>query len=129
MDELRQQLSSRGLELEELKRALQLEKALRVKLSTQKEELLCYIDRSKQASGEESTVNMEYLKNCIMRYMGTFEISEKKKLFPVIATILKLTKAEKAATIEGFQRQEKFMLADGLSGALSNTIRGLWGES
>jgi len=129
IDELRQHLSSRGLDLEELKRALQLEKALRVKLSAQREELLSYIERSKQAGGEESTVNMEYLKNCTMRYMGTFEISEKKKLFPVIATILKLTKAERDAIEEGFVRQEKFMLADGLSGTLSNISRGFFGKN
>jgi len=132
VEEVRQQLSSRGLELEELKRALQLEKASRVELSFQREELLCFIDRSKQASGEDSSVNMEYLKNCIMRYMGTFELSEKKRLFPVIATVMKLTKAERDAIEDGFERQEKFMLADGLSGTLSNTmlkVRGFWGKS
>ena len=132
IETLRSQFSVRGVELEDLRRALQSEKAARVKLSAQREELICFIDRNKQASGEASGVNMEYLKNCIIRYMSTIELSEKKRLFPVIATILKLTTAERADIESGFQKQERYALADGLSGTLSNTIlkvRGFWEKS
>lgn len=38
---------------------------------------------------------MEYLKNCVYKYMSSNELSEKKRLYPVICTLLKLTNQEK----------------------------------
>jgi hypothetical protein len=63
------------------------------------EELLSYLDRTKKSSESDSAINMEYLKTCVYRFMATTEVSERKRLFPVIATIMRLTSAEKA-TVE-----------------------------
>ena len=63
------------------------------------EELLGYLDRTKKSSESDSAINMEYLKTCVYRFMATTEVSERKRLFPVIATIMRLTSAEKA-TVE-----------------------------
>jgi predicted nucleic acid-binding Zn-ribbon protein len=126
LQELRGMLSSRAVEIETLRRSLQSEKGQRVKLETQREELIAFIDRTKAASGGDSSVNMEYLKNCVMRFMATVELNEKKKLFPVIATILKLTAPERDEVEGAFVQQERFALADGLSGTL-NSVRSFWG--
>lgn len=65
---------------------------------------MAFLERTKRLhEGPDSAVNMEYLKNCIYRFMATTEISEKLRLFPVISTILKLTSDEQA-TIEGALR-------------------------
>ena len=42
---------------------------------------------------------MEYLKNCVFKFMSSTEFSEKKRLYPVISMILKLT-AEETKLIE-----------------------------
>lgn len=61
------------------------------------EELLAYLDRSKkfQGDGPDFATNTEYLKNCVYRFMATTEHSERRRLAPVISTILKLTSQEK----------------------------------
>lgn len=58
---------------------------------------MSYLDRSKkfQGDGPDSATNTEYLKNCVYRFMATTQHSEKKRLAPVICTILKLTSQEK----------------------------------
>jgi len=67
-------------------------------LSTRVEELLSYLDRTKKSGSDaESAVNMEYLKTCVYRFMASTELSEKKRLYPVISTILRLTTQEKTA--------------------------------
>ena len=85
----------KGLEVESSFSELQLAKEEKKKLEIRIEELLAYLDRTKKLQEGDSAVNMEYLKNCIYRFMSTNEVSEKKRLFPVIATILKLTSSEK----------------------------------
>lgn len=95
IDELRHNLSLKGLEVESSLSELQLAKEEKKKLEIRIEELLAYLDRTKKLQEGDSAVNMEYLKNCIYRFMSTNEVSEKKRLFPVIATILKLTSSEK----------------------------------
>lgn len=65
-------------------------------LSQRVDELVAFIERSRQhQSNQESIINFEYLKNCIFRFMSTSELSEKKRLSPVIATLLKLTSEER----------------------------------
>jgi hypothetical protein len=49
----------------------------------------------KLQEGPDSAINMEYLKNCVYKYMASNELSEKKRLYPVICTILKLTSQER----------------------------------
>ena len=68
-------------------------------MSARVEELVGYLDRTKKTSDADSAVNMEYLKTCVYRFMATTELSERKRLYPVIATIMRLTSQEKA-TIE-----------------------------
>lgn len=94
MDELRHSLSLKGMEMEASINDLNLVKDEKKKLEARIEELLAYLDRTKKLQEGDSAVNMEYLKNCIYRFMATNEVSEKKRLFPVIATILKLTSNE-----------------------------------
>jgi len=61
------------------------------------EELVGYLDRTKPTSDAGSAINLEYLKTCVYRFMATTELSERKRLYPVIATIMKLTSHERAA--------------------------------
>jgi len=58
---------------------------------------MSYLDRTKRLQDPDSATNMEYLKNCIYRFMATTENSERRRLYPVISTILKLTSSEKTA--------------------------------
>ena len=95
IDVLRHALSLKGMEMEVSHNDLLLAKEEKRKLEVRIEELLAYLDRTKKLQEGDSAVNMEYLKNCIYRFMATNEVSEKKRLFPVIATILKLTSSEK----------------------------------
>lgn len=97
IDELRHTLSLKGMEMEISHNDLLVAKEEKRKLEARIEELLAYLDRTKKLQEGDSAVNMEYLKNCIYRFMSTNEVSEKKRLFPVIATILKLTSSEKNA--------------------------------
>lgn len=50
-----------------------------------------------QNSGENSkAVNTEYLKNCIVKFMGSNDVSERQRLFPVISTIMDFTAEERS---------------------------------
>jgi cob(I)alamin adenosyltransferase len=64
-------------------------------LQARVEELKAFLDRAKQLhEGPDSATNMEYLKNCVFKFMSSVDASEKRRLYPVIATILKLTSQE-----------------------------------
>ena len=77
-------------------------------LKARVEELIAYLDRSKQLQqGPDSAVNMEYLKNCVYKFMSSSDHSEKRRLYPVIAMILKLTTQEMGAIEEAFRAQEE----------------------
>jgi hypothetical protein len=99
IDELRREVANRGTEVESTRQELINESAIKRKLEGRVEELLAYLDRSKkfQGDGPDSATNTEYLKNCVYRFMATTEHSERKRLAPVISTILKLTSQEKKA--------------------------------
>mmetsp|Transcript_16322 Transcript_16322/g.15637 ORF Transcript_16322/g.15637 Transcript_16322/m.15637 type:complete len:964 (+) Transcript_16322:207-3098(+) len=99
IDELRREVANRGTEVESTRQELINESAMKRKLEGRVEELLAYLDRSKkfQGDGPDSATNTEYLKNCVYRFMATTEHSERKRLAPVISTILKLTSQEKKA--------------------------------
>jgi hypothetical protein len=51
-------------------------------------------------------MNIEYLKNCIYKYMTTLNLSEKQRLYKVIATILNFTTKE-VKFIEEVLQEEK----------------------
>jgi len=70
------------------------------------EELLGYLDRAKNTQESDSVINMEYLKTCVYRFMASTELSERKRLFPVISTIMKLTSQEKATIEAALQSAE-----------------------
>lgn len=42
----------------------------------------------------DSAINLEYLKNCIYKYMSSSELSEQRRLYPVIGVILNFTQQE-----------------------------------
>lgn len=90
------------------------------------EELLNYLDRTKKTTDADSAaVNMEYLKTCVYRFMATTELSERKRLYPVISTIMKLTSHEKTsieAALATAEAQEPIQ-------NLTNTLSGWWGSS
>jgi hypothetical protein len=129
LDELRISYSGRGSELESCRRQLQSEKEAVLRLTAQREELISFIDRSKQVDpgNADSIVNMEYLKNCICKFMATVELKEKRQLFPVIATVLKLTESERDFVNASFAAQERYALEDRVTAGLTAGISRLWG--
>eukprot|EP01035_Chromulina_nebulosa_P018583 gene18583-24309_t len=121
IEELKSELANRGLELNVTLQELQLEREAKRKLSNKVDDLTAIIDRTRKtsnnSSGQDQSIiksldvksnefNVEYLKNCIYRYMSTNELSEKKRLIPVISTLLNLTKEEKQ-TIDNIIRAEE----------------------
>ena len=81
------------------------------------EELLGYLDRAKNTQEADSAINMEYLKTCVYRFMATSDLSERKRLFPVISTILKLTSQERGAISNSLQSAKT---AEPLNNLISN---------
>ena len=68
---------------------------------------MAYLERTKQLhEGPDSAINMEYLKNCMFKFMSSSDLSERRRLYPVIATILKLTGQETKAIELAFQVSE-----------------------
>lgn len=51
-------------------------------------------------------MNGEYLKNCIFKFMSSTESSERKRLYPVIGTILNFTPRERSAVEEAMVKWE-----------------------
>jgi hypothetical protein len=88
-------------------------------LQARVEELRAYLDRLKQQEGPDSATNMEYLKNCVFKFMASTDLSEKRRLYPVIATILKLTSQEMKAVESAFQ------LSAAQDNELQNTLSSL----
>ena len=72
LEETLKELSLRGIELEASQQELVMERAERKKTESRVEELMAFLERSKklQGDGPDSAVNMEYLKNCVCRYVN-----------------------------------------------------------
>jgi hypothetical protein len=106
---LKKELVQRGIDLEATRQELQYEKDETKNLHHRINELISYIDRIKHLhdGSPDSNINMEYLKNCIYKYMTSIEVSEKKRLYPVIATILKLTTHEIIMIENAFNQNEQ----------------------
>ena len=83
------------MDLEETRRLLRVSKNENKTLESKVEELLTFLDRTKRAQDPDAAINMEYLKNCVYRFMSSTEHSERRQLSGVIATILKLTVKER----------------------------------
>ena len=45
--------------------------------------------------GDGDNVNVEYLKNVLLQYLTSQTVGEKRRLLPVLATVLSLTPAER----------------------------------
>lgn len=89
------------------------------------EELLGFVDRTQKSTQADSAINMEYLKTCVYRFMATTELSERKRLYPVIATLMKLTSQEKGAietALAAAESQEPLQ-------SLSNTVSSWFGAT
>ena len=56
------------------------------------------------SSRNDSSVNLEYLKNIMLRYMNARSLNEKKGLIPVIAAVLELTDDEQAQAIGNVEK-------------------------
>ena len=89
------------------------------KLQSKVDELVAYVERNKASSSTESAVNMEYLKNCIYRFMASTEYSEKMRLYPVVATILSFTKKEADIVAEAIE-SELIVSSDGAIADISS---------
>lgn len=105
---LKKELSQRGAELETAHKVIEMEKDERNKLQQHCDDLMAYLERLKKLHDHpDSAINVEYLKNCIFRFMASVEDSERKRLCPVIATILNFTPREKAAVEENLMRIDR----------------------
>lgn len=96
IEELRREISSRGLQIVQQNEDIMHEREQNKKLSLRIDELVAFVERSKKlCDSPDSSINIEYLKACTYKFMSSSEISEKKRLAPVICTILKLTSVER----------------------------------
>lgn len=93
---MKKDLAQRGIEREDLHRQLGQEHEEKEKLQARCDELMAYLARLKKSHEEDpnSAVNLEYLKNCVFKYMSTKEVSERRRLFRVIGVILTFTGKE-----------------------------------
>ncbi|GMH62378.1 hypothetical protein TrRE_jg9728 [Triparma retinervis] len=53
------------------------------------------IERKERMGGGDDNVNVEYLKNVLLQYLTSPAVTEKKRLLPVLATVLSLTPSER----------------------------------
>ncbi len=60
--------------------------------------------RPQLTSGHDSVVNLEYLKNVMLSYLKAKTLAEKRKLVPVIGTVLCLTPEEQAQAVDSVEQ-------------------------
>lgn len=95
---------------------------------------MAFLDRTKQLrEGPDSATSMEYLKNCVFKFMSSSDLSEKRRLYPVIATILKLTAAEMRSVEVAFrvceERENEFQnTLSSIGSFATSSIGSLWGS-
>ena len=92
---------------------------------------MSFLDRTKkfQGSDPDSATNTEYLKNCVYHFMAAKEHSERRRLAPVISTILKLTAQEKKAIDAALQLSESNDLGGTIGAITSSSWGNLFGYS
>ncbi len=90
---------------------------------------MAFIERMKKFNkandAENAMINMEYLKNCIVRFMSSTEISEKKKIFPAISTILKFTQHENETISLAIEKAPEEAIQT-LSAFAANSLQGFF---
>jgi len=60
--------------------------------------------RPQASSGHDSVVNLEYLKNVMLSYLKARTLAERRKLVPVIGTVLCLTPEEQAQAVDSVEQ-------------------------
>ena len=60
-------------------------------------------DNNVLSSGNDSVVNLEYLKNVMLSYLKAKTLADRRKLVPVIATVLCLTPEEQAQAVSSVE--------------------------
>jgi hypothetical protein len=84
-----------------------------------------------EATIENAEISMLYLRNCVFKYMSSDDKSEQEKLYPVIATILKLSREEQKQ-VESAMNIKTTKSANGLDSlssdfvGLSTTVQDIW---
>jgi len=63
-----------------------------------------------KSPGEETSLNLEYLKNIMLSYLNAATIQEKKALLPVIGTVLCLTQEEQTKAIDQLDKGSGSMI-------------------
>ena len=71
-------------------------------------------DRANMTPGNDSVVNLEYLKNVMLSYLKATSLAERRKLVPVIGTVLCLTPEEQAQAVNSVEQSA------GLTGVASS---------
>ena len=66
------------------------------------------------SSGSDSTVNLEYLKNVMLSFLTAKTLADRRKLVPVVATVLCLTPEEQSQAINSVEQNA------GLTGVASS---------
>ncbi|CAM9566933.1 unnamed protein product [Chrysoparadoxa australica] len=74
------------------------------------------------ASGSNADTNVEYLKSAVFRYMVTHEVSEMRRLLPVVQTILSFTREEVKMVEERLASMETGLIRRGSAAV----VGGLW---
>ena len=127
LDELKRENGKRNMEVNEAKMQIMQHIEDKARLSSRIEELETFLNRSKKSVDSDAVTNMEYLKALVFRFMATSEVSEKKRLFPVIATILNLTSAEKGKVEIAIMELESGAALDDVVNQSITTITNLFG--
>ena len=90
-------ISDLQIELESARHQLQEEKNAKVKSMESLESLKAFYERTNKlinSDNKESMLNFEYLKQCVFKLMISGDPTEKARIYPVLALILKFTPAE-----------------------------------
>jgi len=70
----------------------------------------------------DSTLNVEYLKNCVIRYIGTTDASEKERLLRVVSQLLHCSPDE----VDELRRKQESQ-SGGVLGWASSSLKGFYG--
>ena len=126
LEQLKRENGEKSMEISEAKMEMARHAEESKNLQGRIEELQNFLNRSKKSTDSEAVTNMEYLKNCVCRFMTTTEMSEKKRLFPVISTILNFTTSERQQIILALNDMEAGATID-IAASISHSVTSLFG--
>jgi predicted nucleic acid-binding Zn-ribbon protein len=125
LEQLKRENGEKSMEISEAKMEMARHAEESKNLQGRIEELQNFLNRSKKSTDSEAVTNMEYLKNCVCRFMTTTEMSEKKRLFPVISTILNFTTSERQQIILALNDMEAGATID-IAASISHSVTSLF---